>query len=51
LWQRMEREHIESKDSHNVRSWHQQSPKKSSCSHINCISTINVILFWKEEPR
>lgn len=27
LWERMEKEHTESKDSHNVRSWHQQSPK------------------------
>ncbi len=47
----MEKEHTKSKDSHNVKSWHQQSQKTSSCSHIDCISTINVMLFWKEQPR
>ncbi len=51
LGQRMEKEHTESKDSHNVKSWHQQSQKTSSCSHVDCISTVNVMLFWKEQPR
>jgi len=36
---------LKAKDSHNVKSWHQQSQKTSSCFHIVCISTINVMLF------
>jgi hypothetical protein len=36
LWQKIERDHTKSKDSHNVRSWHWQSQNISSCSHIDC---------------
>ncbi len=47
LQQKMESDHTKSKDSHNMRSWHQQYQKTSSCSHNDCVSTI-VMLFWKQ---
>jgi hypothetical protein len=47
LQQRMEKDHNKSKDSHNVRSWHWQSQKTSSCSHIDYISTIAVKTHYK----
>jgi hypothetical protein len=34
LQQRIEKEHTESKDSHNVKSWHQQSQKNHHVSTL-----------------